>query len=88
MMQRANEGITIYYTKDGVLRDRQRFVDNLGWLLSQTDTGILDVCLDPDDSVRVIYQNGPDRLIDVSDLNYIGIVKEVATFLEHSISTP
>ena len=57
--------------------DRKLFVENLGWLLSQTRTGVVSATLE-DDIVTVTFDNGYKRRVNVACDSYIVIIRDVA----------
>lgn len=71
-MKAANE---MNHTKE----DKELFVENLGWLLSQTRTGVVSAALDSEtDIVTVTFDNGYTKRINVACDSYIAIVRDVA----------
>lgn len=71
-MKAANE---MNHTKE----DRELFVENIGWLLSQTRTGVVSAALDSEtDIVTVTFDNGYTKRINVACDSYIAIVRDVA----------
>lgn len=71
-MKAANE---MNHTKE----DRELFVENIGWLLSQTRTGVVSAALDSEtDIVTVTFENGYTKRINVACDSYIAIVRDVA----------
>lgn len=59
--------------------DKELFVENLGWLLSQTRTGVVSAALDSEtDIVTVTFDNGYTKRINVACDSYIAIIRDVA----------
>lgn len=59
--------------------DKGLFVENLGWLLSQTRTGVVSAALDSEtDIVTVTFDNGYTKRINVACDSYIAIIRDVA----------
>ena len=61
--------------------DRQLFVRNLGWLLSQTRCGVVSCELYGDQDREYViarYDHGGKREIDVTADSYLAIVRDVA----------
>ena len=61
--------------------DRQLFVRNLGWLLSQTRCGVVSCELYGDQDREYViarYDHGDKREIDVTADSYLAIVRDVA----------
>lgn len=73
----ANETCAAYYSKEGAYRDRQRFVEHLGSLLSMTREGILCAYLDENETVHVVYRNGYEKLTNVNADSYMAIIRDV-----------
>ena len=57
--------------------DRGLFVENLGWLLSQTREGITGCYLDNDEVVHVQFKGGSERLVNVECDSYMAIIRDV-----------
>lgn len=71
-MKAANE---MNHTKE----DKELFVENLGWLLSKTRTGVVSAALDSEnDVVTVAFDNGYKKRVNVACDSYIAIVRDVA----------
>ena len=56
--------------------DREIFVDNLGWLLRQTETGVVE-CTYADDIVTVWFQDGSKVDVDIEGLSYVDAARKV-----------
>lgn len=68
--------------EDGTRSDRELFVYNLGWLLSQTNTGVDHIEYDDGEesgyeSAIVHYENGFTRRVCIEWDSYTGIMKDV-----------
>lgn len=57
--------------------DRALFVENLGYLLSQTREGIAGCYLDNDEVVHVQFKGGSERLVNVACDSYMAIIRDV-----------
>lgn len=81
-LNRANETAAAYMTDEDMIRDREKFVWNLGWLLSQTRDGVLGCDLidagNPGEYVLVTYKGGGTRMIGTYMDSYAAIVRDVA----------
>ena len=81
-MERANETRAGIMTEEGAIRDREIFVHNLGWLLSQTRDGVVSCELidaeKPTEHVLVTYRGGGTRRICVHMDSYAAIIRDVA----------
>lgn len=79
---RANETMAAYLNDQDAIRDREIFVRNLGWLLSQTRDGVVGCeLIDAEkDTERVIvtYKGGGKREINTRLDSYAAIVRDVA----------
>lgn len=59
--------------------DKGLFVENLGWLLSQTRTGVVSAALDSGtDIVTVTFDDGYTKRMSVEGDSYIAIIRDVA----------
>ena len=77
----ANENAAMFYDEAEALKDRKRFVWNLGVLLSQTREGIIGAELDDKDIVTVTYKNGACDIINVAMDSYLAIARDVISRL-------
>lgn len=79
---RANETAAAFMSDEDMIRDRKKFVRNLGELLSQTRDGVLSCELidaeQPGEHVLVTYQGGATRKIYTHMDSYAAIVRDVA----------
>lgn len=81
-MERANETMAGIMNEEGAIRDREQFVENLGWLLSQTRDGVVSCELidaeKPTEHVVVTYRNGYKKKIGMHMDSYAAIIRDVA----------
>lgn len=81
-LNKANESTAAFMTDKAAFVDRQQFVKNLGWLLSQTRDGVLGCDLvspsESEEYVVVTYRGGAQKEINVYMDSYAAIVKDVA----------
>ena len=81
-MERANETLAGTMTEEDAIRDREQFVHNLGWLLSQTRDGVIRCELidaeKPTEHVVVTYCNGYKKKIGTRMDSYAAIIRDVA----------
>lgn len=81
-MERANETMAGFMNEKDAIRDRELFVDNLGWLLSQTRDGVIGCELidaeKPTEHVLITYRGGGTRRICVHMDSYAAIIRDVA----------
>ena len=81
-MTRANETLAGIMTTEGMIRDREQFVRNLGDLLSQTRNGVVSCDLinaeQPGEYVLVTYRGGSTRKIGTYMDSYAAIIRDVA----------
>lgn len=79
---RANETMAAYMSDEDVIHDREIFVHNLGWLLSQTRDGVVSCeLIDAEkdtEHVLVTYKGGGTRKIGTYMDSYAAIVRDVA----------
>ena len=79
---RANETMAAFMDEQDAIHDREIFVHNLGWLLSQTRDGVVDCELvdaeKPTEHVVVTYRNGYTKKIGTYVDSYAAIVRDVA----------
>lgn len=82
-MERANESMAMFMDEQDAIRDREKFVWNLGWLLSQTRDGVVSCELvdaeKPTEHVVVTYRNGYTKKIGTYVDSYAAIVRDVAS---------
>lgn len=81
-LHRANETRAAYMSDKDMIRDRERFVWNLGWLLSQTRDGVVSCeLIDAEkytEHVLVTYKGGGTRKINTYFDSYAAIIRDVA----------
>lgn len=81
-MMRANETAAAFMSDEDVIHDREIFVRNLGWLLSQTRDGVVSCELidaeKPGEYVLVTYKGGGTRKINTHMDSYAAIIRDVA----------
>lgn len=82
VLNKANESTAAFMTDKAAFVDRQQFVQNLGWLLSQTRDGVLSCNLvspsESEEYVIVTYRGGAEKKINVHMDSYAAIVRDVA----------
>ena len=78
---RANETGSMFVSDDLALKDRKRFVHNLGELLSQTRESIVGAELDDDEIVTVTYNGGHTVQININMDSYLAIIRDVTKYL-------
>lgn len=77
----ANEDKAAFYAEDDQLLDRKRFVENLGWLLSQTRENVIGCELESAGSEEIVwiqFKNGYQRPVNVHMDSYMAIVRDVS----------
>ena len=81
-LNRANETAAAYMSDEDMIRDREQFVRNLGWLLSQTRDNVVGCeLIDAEkdtEHVLVTYKGGGTRKINTHMDSYAAIVRDVA----------
>ena len=81
-LDRANETAAAFMTEEDAIRDREQFVRNLGWLLSQTRDNVVGCeLIDAEkdtEHVLVTYKGGGTRKINTYFDSYAAIVRDVA----------
>lgn len=79
---RANETMAAFMYEQDAIHDREIFVHNLGWLLSQTRDGVTGCeLIDAEkttEHVLVTYRGGGTRKINTYMDSYAAIVRDVA----------
>lgn len=79
---RANETMAAFMDEQDAIHDREIFVHNLGWLLSQTRDGVLGCDLinagQTNEFVLVTYKGGGTRRINTYVDSYAAIIRDVA----------
>lgn len=76
---RANETLMMSCDdKETILEDREAFIENLGWLLSQTREGIVGCEMsDNGDTVTVIPKHGYPYKVNIRHDSYLAIIQDV-----------
>ena len=86
MMERASETAAMFMTEQKAIEDRELFVRNLGWLLSQTRDQLVSCELinaeQGDEHVVVTYKGGGTRKINTHMDSYAAIVRDVAKYYQ------
>ncbi len=77
----ASETSIMFADKQAELADRKQFVENLGWLLSQTREGVESAYLDDKNTVHVVHRSGRELLVNVAMDSYIAIIRDVGKAL-------
>lgn len=77
-MNRANESAMMFASEAEDRADRKLFVENLGWLLSQTREGVECCELSDDEIVTIHYKGGGTRKVNVNLDSYAAIIRDVA----------
>lgn len=81
-MIKSDEMAAAFMSDNGAIRDRENFVHNLGWLLSQTRDGVASCTLidaeKTTEHVLVTYECGYTRKINTYMDSYAAIVRDVA----------
>lgn len=79
---RANEAMAAFMSDKDAIHDREIFVHNLGWLLSQTRDGVVSCeLIDAEkdtEHVLVTYKGGVTRKINTCMDSYAAIIRDVA----------
>ena len=80
---RANESMAMFMDEQDAIHDREIFVHNLGWLLSQTRDGVVSCELvdaeKPTEHVLVTYRNEYTKKIGTYIDSYAAIIRDVAS---------
>lgn len=80
-LSKANERIAAFMTDEAAFVDRRDFVQNLGWLLSQTREGVFSCDLEsPSESeeyVVITYLGGAQKKVNVFMDSYAAIIRDV-----------
>ena len=81
-LNRANETAAAFMSDEDMIRDREKFVWNLGWLLSQTRDNVVGCeLIDAEkdtEHVLVTYKGGGTRKIGTYMDSYAAIIRDVA----------
>lgn len=81
MMKPASETKAMYVDADQALADRKLFVENLGWLLTQTREGVVKAYLDDNEIVHVVFRGGSEKRVNVLMDSYMAIIRDVGKAL-------
>lgn len=85
-LERADETKAMFMPEQEAIEDRELFVRNLGWLLSQTRDGLISCELvnaeQEDEHVVVTYRGGATRSINTHMDSYAAIVRDVAKYYQ------
>ena len=77
----ANESKAAFLDFAAAVKDRELFVTNLGWLLSQTREGITDCKMvdaeTSDEAVIVTWKGGHTEKIHTAMDSYLAIIRDV-----------
>lgn len=77
----ANEAKMMFANEEVNQHDKDVFVRNLGWLLSQTRERVERCYLDEEEQVHVVFQGGSERIVNVKCDSYAAIIRDVAKAL-------
>lgn len=81
-MERANETAAAFMAAERAVQDRELFVQNLGWLLSQTRDDVVSCSLidaeKETEHVLVTYKGGYTKKINTHMDSYAAIIRDVA----------
>lgn len=77
----ANETKMMFANEEANQHDKEIFVRNLGWLLSQTREQVERCYLDEDEQVHVVFRGGSERKVNVKHDSYAAIIRDVAKAL-------
>lgn len=80
-METANETKMMFATEEENHHDKETFVRNLGWLLSQTREQVERCYLDEEEQVHVVFRGGSERTVNVKHDSYTAIIRDVAKAL-------
>lgn len=76
-MSKANEKSAQVMPEVQAVRDKRRFIKNLGWLLKQTKEGIASCEMLDISTVKVTYEDGTRSHVGISGDTYIEIARDV-----------
>ena len=77
----ANETAMMYADKEANHQDKETFVRNLGWLLSQTREQVERCYLDEEEQVHIVFRGGSERKVNVKHDSYAAIIRDVSNAL-------
>lgn len=75
IMYRANEDAVL--DADAQFNNKALFVDNLGWLLSQTREQVVSCTLLDRDTVAILFEGGHVVHVNIYADSFIAIIKDV-----------
>lgn len=78
---KANETKMMFADEEANRRDKEIFVRNLGWLLSQTREQVERCYLDEEEQVHVVFRGGSERTVNVKYDSYAAIIRDVMRVL-------
>ena len=80
-LSKANECVAAFMTDEDAFADRREFVQNLGWLLSQTREGVFRCDLESpsksEEYVIITYLGGAQKKVNVYMDSYAAIIRDV-----------
>lgn len=74
----ANETGMMFADEDANHQDKETFVRDLGWLLSQTREQVERCYLDEEEQVHIVFRGGSERKVNVKHDSYAAIIRDVA----------
>lgn len=77
----ANETGMMFAGEEANRQDKETFVRNLGWLLSQTREQVERCYLDEEEQVHIVFRGGSERKVNVKYDSYAAIIRDVAKAL-------
>ena len=78
LMVKASEISAWYASEKDATKEKTQFIENLGWLLSQTREGVAGCEYDPDHEAAVIlFLSGRRRMVNIAADSWTEIVKDV-----------
>lgn len=80
-LKRASETAAMFADRDAAMADRKQFVENYGWLLTQTREGIVGAYLDDQEVVHVVFRGGHEKRVNVAMDSYMAIIRDVGKAL-------
>ena len=78
LLTKASEVSAFYASEKDAIADKTQFVENLGWLLSQTREGVVGCEYDSENVMVIIkYFGGRRRIVNVECDSYAAIIRDV-----------
>ena len=74
----ANETAMMFADEEANHHDKETFVRNLGWLLSQTREQVERCYLDEEEQVHIVFRGGSERKVNVKHDSHAAIIRDVA----------